>query len=40
MAGDAEYPLLASADDTYNKEQNVVVYKAFGSKNYKTYDPW
>ena len=37
MAGDAEYPLLANADDTYNKEQNVVVYKAFGTQ--KTYDP-
>ena len=35
MAGDAEYPLLANADDTYNKEQNVVVYKAFGTENTK-----
>ena len=33
MAGDA------NANDTYNKEQNVVVYKVFGTKKYKTYDP-
>ena len=37
MAGDAEYPLLANADDIHNKEQNVVVYKAFGTKKSQNF---